>query len=161
MKATFRVLMVLVLAFVVLLPTTLASAKETRVEFTGYEICTHEDLVFSREWYPGHNVQDKDGSETCSDIADTPMMTGTDYVFDMSGRWVGDRNFMINGKIRMETDEGGVWVGSWEMPAHATTIKIIAHGEGLYEGMQLHWFITITDDIVFPFSGYISSNEGE
>jgi hypothetical protein len=168
MKTTFRILIVLVLSFIVLFPTTMASAKQNRIEFTGSELCTHADLEIPMEWYPGRNWQARDASETCFDTnADTSMMTGTDYIYDMSCRYVGEGNFMLEGKLRMETDEGGVWVGSWEMSAHDYVIKVVAHGEGVYEGMHLHWFLyqgdttTTPEGDITPFNGYITYQEDQ
>ena len=63
-------------------------------------------------------------------------------------------NFILVGKLRMESDEGGVWKGSWVLPANSTTIQVIAHGEGIYEGLKLHWFLSLDG----PFWGYITSN---
>ncbi len=67
---------------------------------------------------------------------------------DTAGPW---GRTVLSGKLRMESAEGGAWVGSWVMPANTTTIQVIAHGEGLYEGQQLHWFL----DDAGPFNGYI------
>jgi hypothetical protein len=154
MKTPFRVLLVLVLSFVVLLPTKIASAKETRIEFTGYEECSGDTLIIPVEWYPGRNWQARDAIETCSDTADTQMMTGEDHLYDMAAHSVGVANFILNGKLRMETDEGGVWVGSWKLTPSDYIIKVVAHGEGIYEGMLLHWFLSLDG----PFYGYISYN---
>jgi hypothetical protein len=154
MKTTLRVLLVLVLTFIVLLPTKIASAKETRIEFTGYEECTGDTLIIPVEWYPGRNWQARGATETCVDTADTPMMIGEDHLYDMAAHSVGVGNFILNGKLRMETYEGGIWVGSWELIPSTYIIKVIAHGEGVYEGMQLHWFLSLEG----PFHGYISFN---
>jgi hypothetical protein len=37
----------------------------------------------------------------------------------------------------MKTDEGGVWVGSWELIPTYDVITVVAHGEGMSEGKRL------------------------
>jgi hypothetical protein len=165
MKTPFRILMVLVLSCGILLPTTMASAKETRIEFTGYEVCTGE-LDILKEWYPGWNYQARGATETCIIPAEgnIAMLAGIDNISDMAGIFVGNWNnhfnVVLHGKLRLETYEGGVWVGSWEMTSSDFMIKIIAHGEGLYEGMQLHlyedWLAEWNGEPSSPFYGYIS-----
>lgn len=156
MKTTLRVWLVLLLPFVMFLPTSMASAEQARIEFTGYEECTGETLVIPVEWYPGLNWQARDVSETCLDYSsNTSMMTGVDHIYDAAIRAVGSGNLILVGKLRMQTDEGGLWIGSWVYSPSDNLIKIVARGEGLYEGMHLYWFIDVSGP-VSPFYGYIS-----
>ena len=145
-----RILFVLVLVTAILASTSIASAKTTRIEFTGSEWCDEDTLIFEREKLAGPNMQIKHITQVCYDTASIPQLSGTDYLTDGDMHVVG-QNFIIDGNLRMESDEGGVWVGSWVLPAHTNTIKVIAHGEGLYEGMILHWYLSLDG----PFWGYI------
>jgi hypothetical protein len=156
MKSVLRILIVLTLVIGVLSPMTIAKAKTTRIDFTGSESCVPGTLTLIREWMAGPNYLARGLTEVCLDTADIPQMTGTDYLYDGQVRFVGNTgNFILSGKLRMETDEGGVWLGSWVLPANSTTIQVIGHGEGLYEGLHLHWFLSLDG----PFNGYITENE--
>jgi hypothetical protein len=152
MKSVLRILIVLMLIVGVLMLVTIASAKTARIDFTGSEWCDPDTFTLIREWMAGPNYQAKGLTEICYDTADIPQMTGTDYLYDGRISFVGNSdNFILSGKLRMETDEGGVWMGSWTLPANSNTIKVVGHGEGIYEGLQLHWFL----DLDGPFYGYI------
>jgi hypothetical protein len=131
-------------------------AENSRIYFTGSEWCDSNTFIFARIWESGPNLHLDQITQTCYDTASIPRLTGTDYLFDARMNLVGGGpNFILSGKLRMVSDEGGVWVGSWVLPANTTTIQIIAHGEGLYEGQQLHWFLEETGNGSGPFSGYI------
>jgi len=150
------ILLIVVLLASILLTTTVASAKGTRIYFTGSEWCDQGTFTFARIWESGPNLHLDQITQTCYDTASIPQLTGTDYLFDARMNLVGGGpKFILSGKLRMESAEGGVWVGSWVLPANTTTIKVIAHGEGLYEGQQLHWFLEETGNGSGPFSGYI------
>ena len=151
MKTVLGILIGLTLVLGVLLPVSSAGAKPARIEFTGSESCTG-DLKFIRQWITGPNFQARGLTETCLDTADIPEMTGIDYLYDGKVSIVGENgNFILSGKLRMESNEGGAWVGSWVLPANSDTIQVIGHGEGIYEGYQLHWFLSLDG----PFYGYI------
>ncbi len=129
-----------------------AYAQATRIDFTGFERCPKPPL-WLRAWEAGPNFLMTGMTSTCYDRADIPQLTGTDYLLGSTMKYVGTGpNWILTGKLRMESKEGGVWEGSWVLPANATTIQVIAHGEGLYEGLQLHWFLTLDG----PFWGYIT-----
>ncbi len=145
-----RILFVIVLLAAILLTATTASAKTTRIDFTGSETCS-PDVNFERVKLAGPNLQIKHITSVCYDTASIPQLTGTDYLTDGDMHYAGP-NWILVGNLRMESDEGGVWVGSWVLPANADTIQVVAHGEGLYEGMELHWYLSLDG----PFSGYIS-----
>jgi hypothetical protein len=153
MNTKLRILIVFLMAAAILLPTAPANAKTTRINFTGSEWCDESTLTLIREWMAGPNYQARGLSQICFDTADIPQMTGTDYLYDGQLKIVGKgaKNFIISGKLRMETAEGGIWLGSWVLPANSTTIQVIGHGEGLYEGRHLHWFLSLEG----PFEGYI------
>lgn len=147
-------MMAVVIAMLVALAVPMAGyAKSSRIYFTGSEWCDPDTFNFARIWESGPNLHIDQVTQTCLDTASIPQLTGTDYLFDARINLVGGGpNFILSGKLRMESDDGGVWVGSWVLPANTTTIKVIAHGEGLYEGQKLHWFL---DEVDGSFSGYI------
>ena len=148
MKSKKCILLAVLSVLILLLSATTVSAKTTRVEFTGYEVC--DPPLILKEWVAGFTWHANGITSTCYDTASIPELTGTDYLTGFTAQMVG-KNFIMFGKLRMESDEGGVWIGSWVFPAHSPTIQVIAHGEGMYEGMELHWFISLDG----PFWGYI------
>jgi len=153
MKHLARNLTIFILVIGMLLPLTVASAKTIRTDFTGFEWCDPDTLTVIREWIAGPNYQARGLIQVCHDTADIQQMTGTDYLSDARVIIVETTGaFILTGKLRMETDEGGVWVGSWTLPANSDTVQVIGHGEGLYEGLQLHWFLRLDG----PFYGYIT-----
>jgi hypothetical protein len=156
MKTILRVSMVIVLMRLMLLPARLVTARTNRIEFSGAEWCDPTTLTVVREWLAGPNYQARGLTQTCHDTASIPQMNGTDFLSDGRILVVGNAgNFIMTGKLRMESAEGGVWVGSWTWPVNSDTVQVIGHGEGLYEGLHLHWFLTLAG----PFFGYISGSE--
>ena len=146
-----RILFVIVLVAVMYATTGIASAKTSRTDFTGSEWCP-DTITFIRAIEAGPNLHLAGISQTCYDTASIPQLTGTDYLSDSMLHLVGNgSNFIITGKLRMESEEGGIWVGSWVLPANTDTIQVIANGQGLYEGQELHWFLNLAG----PFYGYI------
>jgi hypothetical protein len=153
MKTSLRILIIAMLLIGILLPAALASAKSSRIDFTGNEWCDPNTLTVIREWIAGSNYQARGLTQVCYDTADIPQMSGTDYLSDGRISFVGiNGNFILSGKLRMETREGGVWVGSWTLLSNSNTVQVIGHGEGIYEGLQLYWFLSLDG----PFSGYIA-----
>jgi hypothetical protein len=156
MKTKFYIFLVLLLAVGFILPVKPVSARTTRIEFKGSEWCDPSTMSAIKAWLAGPNLQVRGFSQVCSDTADIPQMTGTTYLYDGKVSFVGEvENFVINGKLRTETDEGGVWVASWQLGANSNIVQIIGHGEGIYEGLQLHWFVVESDEDSSPFEGYI------
>jgi hypothetical protein len=131
---------------------TKASAKSSRIDFTGSEWCDPETMFFDKVWLAGPNAHIGQLTQVCYDTASIPQLIGTDYLSGANVHFVGGgKIFIMTGKLRMVSVEGGAWVGSWVLPANTTTIRVVAHGEGLYEGMVLHWFLSLDG----PFWGYI------
>jgi hypothetical protein len=131
------------------IPTTVR-ADNNRIYFTGIETGC-EDWVVEREWMAGPTYHLRIDTQTCYEEANIPQFTGTLYPHD------GVINFggmfgTINGKFRMETEEGGVWVGNFELSANSNTISGVGHGEGIYAGQQMRVF---TNAETGEFWGYI------
>lgn len=158
MNTRLSILGILVLIIALLLPTAAAGAQAIRIEFTGTEWCDPNSFDFSdlRAWMAGPNFQAKGWAQTCYETANIPQMTGTTYLYDAQTRIVGSEGkVQFTGKFRLETVEGGVWTGSWTLLGDAT-IQSIGHGEGLYEGLELHWFsIPNTGEGLTQTNGYI------
>jgi len=134
------------------LPTP-AYAKNERIDFTGSETrCDFPEI--DREWVSGLNYHLRIDTQTCYEVGDIPQFTGTLYAYDgvinVSG---GGSMITINGKFRMETEEGGVWVGSFERPANTNILRGVGHGEGIYEGQHIHIY---NDQLNNKISGYIT-----
>ena len=147
-----RILFVILLVAAMLASTGVASAKTTRIDFSGSEVCDESTLTIAKIIEAGPNLHLMQITQTCYDTASSSKLTGTDYLTGGNMHIVGGgKNFILTGTLRMESTEGGVWVGSWVLPANSNTIKVVAHGEGLYAGLQLHWFLSLDG----PFSGYI------
>jgi hypothetical protein len=146
-----RVWFVIVLAALLVATTGAARARATRIEFTGMTACDPDSVTLIREWPAGPNYQGRGFTQICyDDIASTPQMLGIEYI-SFKVQQVGP-NFILSGTDRMETYEGGVWVGSWVLPAHSDTLRIIMRGEGKYPGQQLRMFENV---ITNEFWGYI------
>ena len=148
------------LAIIAILATLLmaapARADNTRIYFTGYEPGCDEWVV-SRVLEPGPNLQLKIYSQTCHDVAIIPQFTGTNYAHDGILNVVGGGQFVIvHGKFRFESDEGGIWVGLFNLPANSTTLTAVGHGEGIYAGQDIHVFM---DNLTSQFWGYIDTHE--
>ncbi len=149
-----RITFVIVLAALLIATTGAASAATSRIEFTGTTKCfDQESGTLIREWFPGINYQGREFAQVCRDKASIPQLNGIEYidfkvqVVGTDGKWL-----MLSGTDRMETKEGGVWVGSFEWPANTWILKIVMHGEGIYAGQQLHMFEDASTD---EFWGYI------
>jgi hypothetical protein len=148
-----RVLLVIALAAMLVATTGAASAGTTRIYFTGKATCP-DDWIFSRMWEAGavDNWQVRGIVSVCRDKGSIPQVTGTEYLTDGNIMWGPMLQPILTTKDRMETKEGGAWVGSAVLPANTDTIQINMHGEGLYEGMQLHMFESYADA---SYWGYI------
>jgi len=136
------------------LPTP-AYAENERIYFTGYESGC-DSAVIDRDWASGPNYHLRIDTQTCYEVGDIPQFTGTLYAYDgvinVSG---GGSMITINGKFRMETEEGGVWVGSFERPANTNILRGVGHGEGMYEGQ--HIYIN-NDQLSGIISGYTTTD---
>jgi len=125
-------------------------ADNNRISFTGYETGC-DGWVVERGWEAGNTLHLRIDSQTCYEVGDIPQYIGTLYAYDGVVN-IGGKFVTVNGKFSMETDEGGVWVGNFELPANSNTIKGVGHGEGMYAGQQIHVF---TNNETGEFWGYI------
>jgi hypothetical protein len=152
-----RIILVIIMVASLLVAPGVARAGTTRVEVTGSEWCDMDTFIFDRIWESGLNLHIDGITQTCYDTASIPQLTGIDYLYDAQLKYVGNGpNFNLSGKLRMESAEGGTWEGSWVLPANTTIIQVVAHGEGLYEGQHLYWFLDEADG---SFSGYIKLHD--
>ncbi len=146
-----RIVFVIVLAALLIATTGVATAGTTRIYFTGKENC--DTAIFPRDWLAGPNWQARGIYSICHDKATIPQYTGTSYLSDGRLQWlVGQVNPILATDLRMETKEGGVWVGSAVLPANTDEVKIVMQGEGLYEGLQIRVFLSYEYS---TFWGYI------
>ncbi len=71
-------------------------------------------------------------------------MSGTDYLSVGKISFTGiNGNFILSGKLRMETSEVGVCVGSWVLPPNTIALEVIGHVEGTYKGLEFHSFLNV------------------
>ena len=132
-----------------------ASAANMRIDFTGTETGC-DPLISSREWPSGPNYHIHVESQTCFEAATIAQFTGTNYPYDGVINLVGRGSVLtITGKFRMETDEGGIWVGNFTWPANTNILIGIGHGQGIYKGLNVHLFV---DETTGMFSGYIDTS---
>lgn len=132
MKNIFRFFVILIIAAAVLLPTTVANAGATRIDFINTETC-EDDITIAREWLSGPNYHAAGLTQTCHDVGNIPQATGTVYLTDGQVNVVGNVVTM-HGLSTFVTVEGGRWVGRWTYAAGV--FEVHAHGEGIYQGQQ-------------------------
>ncbi len=131
-----------------------AHAANMRIYFTGTETGC-DPLIPGREWSSGPNYHIHVESQTCYEAATIAQFTGANYPHDGVINLVGGGSVLtITGKFRMETNEGGIWVGSFTWPANTNILTGIGHGQGIYKGLNMHVFV---DETTGMFSGYIDT----
>jgi hypothetical protein len=156
MKKMLRVLTFVVLIALVLMPYGAVSAKSTHITFTGSERCDPSTIKIKKEWTDAKGYHARGMTETCYDTADTPMMTGTDYL-DLASVDIIDGQAKISGKIRIVTEEGGTWLANCKLRLGSDTIKCEGTGRGLYKGLSLKLDLTLEG----PFTGTISGHKNK
>ena len=129
-----------------------ARAEEARVYFTGIE-ASCDPLLPSRIWASGPNYHVRVQSQTCYEQGSIAQATGTNYASDGVINEVGHESILtVTGKFRLETNEGGIWVGSFTWPANTNLLRAVGQGQGMYEGLSIHMFL---DQATGTFWGYI------
>jgi hypothetical protein len=124
-----------------------AQAEPTRITFTGHEVCgdlvggtvtTHDGMTFLR-----------DAVSVCTDTADNPMGSGTNYV-TFNANSDANGNGPLWGKTHFVTNEGGAWEISWNGMGTATGFHGHAEvrGVGMYKGLVAK--ITLDNDGINP-----------
>jgi len=156
MKHLARILIAFAMVSGALLPAPSASAKSTRIDFTGIEWCDPDTFVVTREWMSGPNNYHSRGlSQTCYETATIPQMTGTVYLYNF--RINAFDNFsqaQVSGEFRFVSVEGGEFLGTATSPRSFVTFMAIGHGVGIYQGLELHWFLDESGEQTV-FWGYI------
>ncbi len=131
-------LIVLTLLAILLMTSSPASAKVTRIyyKYTGGADCMGS--AWARQSGPNFHFY---GTYTCRNeatlmdgVTPFPMRTGVFTWYDCQDQWVaGHDNYSC--KTVMFTDEGGVWDGSFVWTANGM-FKSVQQGYGIYEGMR-------------------------
>src|SRR5512135_947574 len=113
MKTKVRVSLAVMSILLILAMPISARAEEARIYFTGIETgCA--PLLPSRIWASGPNYHVRVQSQTCYEQGSIPRATGTNYASDGVINEVGRESLLtVTGKFRLETNEGGIWVGSF------------------------------------------------
>ncbi len=131
-----------------------AHAENSRIYFTGVETSC-DPLLPSRIWASGPNYHVRVQSQTCHEQGSIPQATGTNYASEGVINEVGRESILtVTGKFRLETNEGGIWVGSFTWPANTNLLKAVGQGQGIYEGLNIHMFL---DQSTGTFWGYIDT----
>ena len=142
------------IAILLTLAMPIPARADARTYFTGSETGCGA-LGVSREWPSGPNYHLRVDSQTCSEVGSIVEATGTIYLSDGVINLVGGGALAtMTGKFRFETDEGGIWVGSFTWPANTMILKGVGRGQGLYEGLTIHM---VLDQTTSNFWGYIES----
>ena len=153
MNPKVRILIILLLGVVIVIPTTIVNARATRIDFVGTELCDPATLYAESLWWAGPNLQVRGWTQTCYESADTSEMEGVTYLYD--GLAVIGNNYVVNVNFLMITNEGGVWRGVCQLGANTDIIKCVGHGEGIYEGLELHSFPSPNNGEPTQFTGYV------
>ena len=79
------------------------------------------------------------------DEADTPLMTGNNTIV-LNANWDAAENGPMWGTAHFETDEGGVWEGTWagQITAQGAWENASMTGYGKYAGMKARWNKTVS-----------------
>ena len=137
MKGKKYIAVVLALLLVLLFTSTVSAKNET-IEFTYTEVCDNDNMIVDRWIFNGQvNWLMKGFHVTCTDTASIPQYTGT-LVAEGNSQQVGTNGiWVLTGKARLETEEGGVWNMNCVFPTPLWEINCQGQGEGKYAGMQI------------------------
>jgi hypothetical protein len=125
--------LILALVGVLVISVGPVQAKNTRITFTGDEVCgdlvggtitTHDGMTFIRN-----------ATLACIDTASNPMGAGSNTV-TFNANLDANGYGALWGKAHFATNEGGVWEVNWNQKASATGFhgQAEARGTGQYEG---------------------------
>ncbi len=88
--------------------------------------------------YPDGNIHIRGMVELFRNTGPDPRITGYNTV-TVSANWQSDYTGPMSGTFRFETDEGGLWMGTWagQMTGAGPVYSGSADGYGMYAGMKM------------------------
>lgn len=125
-----------VILAVLLLGVTPVMAAE-KIEFPCTETFVAE--LDPGTWtFPGGNIHVRGMVQLSREEAPDPRNTGYNTVV-VNANWRPDWTGPMWGTFRLETDEGGVWEGTWagRMTEQGSRYHAVGTGFGLYSGMKI------------------------
>jgi hypothetical protein len=124
----------------VLLATAPLVAKSTITEYECSEVYLETLAEGTMTFLPNGRIHLRDivnAYDETNDLLD-PRATGTNYVV-VNANW--DENWLgpMWGTFTFETDEGGVWEGTWlgQMTEEGSAYHASGNGHGIYDGMKI------------------------
>ncbi len=149
----------LILTIVTTLGVLLAFAAPIAAQASVTEITGTEDCTTTNEgiWtFHDGNVHIRGMVLLCRETSSDPRATGKNTVV-MNANWDANGFGPMWGTAHIETDEGGVWEGTWEGLVTTSVSKYHARatGQGVYEGMK-QW----VDSVNGEFQGRILDPHG-
>lgn len=120
--------------FLVTVPVT---AKTTTIEAQG-EVQECGPLEFGKVWPAGETIHMRGGERVCDTTG--PYLTGKNTIIinsEINPQMIAQ----IHGTFRHETDEGGIWEGTYtgfhNLIDDVLSIRAVGYGSGVYEGLQI------------------------
>ncbi len=145
MNTQKRLILTIVTTLGVLLAFAAPIAAQASVtEFTGEDFCNSSNPINPGIWtFPDGNVHVRGRVFMCREESSDPRNTGNNELV-MNANWDSNMLGPMHGTFRMVTDEGGVWVGTWEglMTRSGYQYHATGTGQGRYEGMKI-WVDTV------------------
>lgn len=111
------------------------AAQASVTEIAGTESCFPSDVGI---WtFPAGNVHVRGMVLLCREESSDPRGTGDNTVV-LNANWDSGSLGPMWGTYHFETDEGGVWEGTWEgmVTTNGSQYHATATGRGVYEGMK-------------------------
>ncbi len=142
-----------------LFASSAAAAKSTRVYFTSTETCPDPlPQNMGKQWVADGFLQIRGLTNDCTDVGNTPQITGTNHVTLNATISLADGTGHMWGKTTFDSIEGGRWAITWtaKVTADTTTITAVGQGQGIYEGQKLFWTLVNVEG-----AGYILKPHGE
>lgn len=137
MKTQKRLILTILTVLGALLAFAAPIAAQASVsEITGTESCFPTD---PGTWtFPDGNAHVRGMVLQCRDQSSDPRGTGDNTVV-LNANWDSNSLGPMWGTFQFETDEGGVWEGTWEgmITTSGSQYHATGMGQGIYEGMKL------------------------
>ncbi len=140
MKTQKRLILTIVTVLGVLLVSAAPIAAQASItEFTGTEVCNIDNPINPGILtFPDGNLHVRGLVFLCRDESSDPRGTGYNTIV-MNANVDANGLGPIWGTFHFETDEGGVWEGTWEamVKTNSSQHHATGTGQGIYEGMTL------------------------